>query len=152
MDVDLQSLISIYNDKIDFKTYYELMFPKEKYLHQKTKCKLHNEVNGESFSYSPILKIWTCFGQCKMSGKTVEYHKKYTGKPITVVLNELSEMFPYLDLPKIEYKNYFNNSGGEKTIQMLEDLSKPNNKKLDISNDIDDLIEKMFYINYKKED
>lgn len=38
-------------------------------------CPFHNERTGKSFSFSPTLNIWRCFGQCHCGGDVIDLHR-----------------------------------------------------------------------------
>ena len=150
IQINLNEIIKIYNETINFEYYYKILFPTDN-LYKPLKCRLHREETGTSFSYSPILKVWTCFGKCHTSGKVVEFHKRYTNKNIYQTLEELRDMFPLLNLP--EPNTYItNNTSVDSLKQKFKDISKPNNKILINSNEdtLDNLIENMFFL--KKEE
>lgn len=148
--INLTEIIKIYNDKINFEVYYKMLFPMDN-LYKPLKCRLHREETGTSFSYSSVLKVWTCFGKCHTSGKVVEFHQKYINKNIYQTLEDLKNMFPLLELP--EPNTTLNNHTSIDTLKTkFGEISKPNNKKLiDIKDDtLDNLIETIFYL--KKEE
>lgn len=97
-----------YNSEIDFEDYYYKIYGVKLPYNGKDKCKLHDEVNGESFSYSKTSKIWSCWGSCKTTAAgVVEYHQKYLQKTrpfVTIIdaLNSLRKIYP--QLPKFTYR------------------------------------------------
>ena len=117
---ELKRYSDLYDDMIDFKTYYEKLFPEwDKKL--PTKCKLHDD-NTPSFSYSDSLKVWSCFGQCSTSGKVVKYHmhylKRYIGGYVSLetTLASLRNLFPYLP----EYRREFDQETKSMDLQKIE--------------------------------
>ena len=38
-------------------------------------CDIHGEKEGKSFSYSPSLNKWRCFGKCKCGGDVIRLHQ-----------------------------------------------------------------------------
>lgn len=38
-------------------------------------CPFHGETKGKSFSYSPTLGIWRCWGACHCGGDVIDLHK-----------------------------------------------------------------------------
>lgn len=142
-----EQIVDIYNSKISFLDYYQLMFPREPKLTGNVKCKLHNEEHGNSFSYHHSLGIWKCFsGKCGKSGKVVEFHKYYTHLPITKVLDELRAMFPLLDLP-IQEQQAREAQPIALPTNFLSKLNQPKPSiQLRVESDFDSFIEDMFFL------
>lgn len=160
--MELNELIEIYNDKIDFTIYWnKLIAPVYGLYRFPCKCILHDEQHGASFSYSYKLRKWQCFGRCKTIGKVVDFHLLYLRKSnekVTLMscLNSLYKMFPELHLPspnqvgritseeseeasKALLKNklinlitFGNNNSNENKISLLAETDDINNKILNI--------------------
>lgn len=108
LELKVRQFCEYYNSEIDFEDYYYKIYGTKLPYNGKDKCKLHDEVNGESFSYSKSSKIWSCWGSCKTTAAgIVEYHQKYLHKtrPFATIidaLNSLRKMYP--QLPRFTYK------------------------------------------------
>ena len=110
-DLSLQQRVreycEYYNSEIDFEDYYFKINGIKLGYDGKDKCKLHDEINGESFSYSRSAKIWSCWGSCKATALgIVEYHQMYLKKsaPLVTIIDALKSLYniyPYL--PKFYY-------------------------------------------------
>lgn len=89
-DKDLQTRVrdccEKYNELIDFEQHYHMLWKEPLAGHGKCKCKLHGEVQGESFSYKKSVKFWSCWGSCKTNAAgIVEYHLMYMRKHTSAV-------------------------------------------------------------------
>lgn len=100
----LNSLIEQYDTLLPFNRYLSLIMPEYNFADDmsfKICCPLHEE-KTPSFSYSHNLHLWTCFGSCHTSGRTVRFHmlwlqKKY-GKNIGIMntIKDLYSRFPHI--------------------------------------------------------
>lgn len=149
-DKDLQSRVreccERFNDLIDFEQHYHMLWKEPLSGHGKCKCKLHGEVQGESFSYKKSTKFWSCWGSCKTNAAgIVEYHLMYMQKHTSAVkapkktgittdfmasgfigvniidaIRDLERLYP--SLPKMERSH--SKEGAKETISGLETLRK----------------------------
>lgn len=113
-----------YNDLIDFDKYYNYIWGEKLSYNGRDKCKLHDEQNGESFSYKRESKFWSCFGACHVNaGGIMEYHLRFLRKEKSFVteidaLRDLYRIYPYLPKPEFHnkhsdisiYNNMYNSS------------------------------------------
>lgn len=90
-------------------------------------CPFHGE-KTPSFSYSPALGIWTCFGECSRSGDSIELYKfyleKYQGMTVSrtrtiQLLMTLPEVSQYLTIDSLEMERT-NKSFSEYLNMMME--------------------------------
>lgn len=100
----LRELTDLYDELLPFNRYLSMMFPQYNFEDNtsfKICCPLHIE-KTPSFSYSHSRDIWTCFGACHTSGKTVRFHylwlvKQYgEGIKILTALRDLHSRFSYI--------------------------------------------------------
>ena len=70
---------NLYDEVIVFEDYYNKMFPDWDGVFN-TKCRLHDEQEGQSFAYERSMNMWSCFGACHKSGRTVYFHYLYRRK------------------------------------------------------------------------
>lgn len=100
----LNLLIEQYDTLLPFNRYLSMVMPEYNFADDmsfKICCPLHEE-RTPSFSYSHNLHLWTCFGSCHTSGRTVRFHmlwlqKKY-GKNIGIMntIKDLYSRFPHI--------------------------------------------------------
>lgn len=100
----IRQLADLYDEILPFNRYLNLMFPEYNFEDNKSFkicCPLHEE-KTPSFSYSHSRDIWTCFGACHTSGKTVRFHylwlvKQYgNGIKLITAIRDLYEKFSYI--------------------------------------------------------
>lgn len=103
LQTTIRQFANTYNMLIDFRSYYFLIWGEELSYSGKCKCKLHDEQQGESFSFKRDARFWSCWGACKVTGGGVmEYHQRYlrktTNKFATEVdaLRDLKRLYPNL--------------------------------------------------------
>ena len=126
LEAQVRKYCEYYNSEIDFDEYYEMMNGCKLGHGGKDKCKLHDEVNGESFSYSRTSKIWSCWGSCKTTAAgVVEYHMMFLRKtrPLVSIIDALKDLKRiYPQLPGFSYSpNKIKYNQKATTTQRLKD-------------------------------
>lgn len=141
----LEKIIKDYDALLPFNRYLSTMFGEYDFpdgVSFKICCPLHEE-KTPSFSYSHNLDLWTCFGQCHTSGKTVRFHylwlNKTQGKTnLVYALRDLQRRYPYILPPVEDYldKNYTSNKENKqsKLAWALESALPEKSKQMQILN------------------
>ena len=65
-------------DKLpDIPTYFSMYVDRNIDLNTQRSipCPFHNETHGKSFSYTPMLKKWRCWGACHAGGDVIDLHR-----------------------------------------------------------------------------
>lgn len=129
----LNLLIEQYDTLLPFNRYLSMVMPEYNFADDmsfKICCPLHEE-RTPSFSYSHNLHLWTCFGSCHTSGRTVRFHmlwlqKKY-GKNIGIMntIKDLYSRFPHILPNPDQILNQKQNVGiGKNKEKLLNSLDK----------------------------